>query len=284
MNIYLDQCSNTTIQKNLVYYTNDKLFWRNTDSPKAGIELANEGIQSYPIGHDRKIFNNILVNNGVNIGFWGGKVSGASLINDLIANNTSINAYSSGIGIDSGNHRNTKIFNNIVYQEKGTGANNPGGNVTFSNNLWYPQNGITGQNDVRSDPRLQNPNAPVSAGNVDPVWYSIKESSSPAINKALVISGMTVDYSGNIRDSQPDIGAYEYSPSGNPTSPPGLPTGALAKAGDANADGKVDGIDYVIWLQNYNKSVSGAGSGDFNVNGFVDGLDYVIWLNNYVTN
>ena len=52
--------------------------------------------------------------------------------------------------------------------------------------------------------------------------------------------------------------------------------------GDANADGTVDGPDYVIWLNNYNKNVSnGASSGDFDANGFVDGPDYVIWLNNY---
>src|SRR3989344_639435 len=51
--------------------------------------------------------------------------------------------------------------------------------------------------------------------------------------------------------------------------------------GDANSDGHVDGIDYVIWLNNYNKHISGINKGDFDNNGFVDGLDYVIWLNNY---
>lgn len=52
--------------------------------------------------------------------------------------------------------------------------------------------------------------------------------------------------------------------------------------GDANADGKVDGLDYVIWLNNYNKTVAnGVASADFDINGKVDGLDYVVWLNNY---
>lgn len=51
--------------------------------------------------------------------------------------------------------------------------------------------------------------------------------------------------------------------------------------GDANADCKVDGVDYVIWLNNFNTSVTGSVYGDFNNNGFVDGIDYVIWLNNY---
>lgn len=53
--------------------------------------------------------------------------------------------------------------------------------------------------------------------------------------------------------------------------------------GDANGDGKVDGLDYVIWLNNYNKATSnGPSDGDFNEDEKVDGLDYVIWLNNYV--
>jgi hypothetical protein len=52
--------------------------------------------------------------------------------------------------------------------------------------------------------------------------------------------------------------------------------------GDANGDGTVDGIDYVIWLNNYDKNTSGGSStGDFNGDGVTDGIDYVIWLNNY---
>lgn len=52
--------------------------------------------------------------------------------------------------------------------------------------------------------------------------------------------------------------------------------------GDATGDGVVDGIDYVVWLNNYNKSAAnGPTQGDFNNNGFVDGIDYVVWLNNY---
>jgi len=51
---------------------------------------------------------------------------------------------------------------------------------------------------------------------------------------------------------------------------------------DANGDGMVDGVDYVIWLNHYNQeTVNGHKDGDFNGNGITDGLDYVIWLNNY---
>ena len=57
-----------------------------------------------------------------------------------------------------------------------------------------------------------------------------------------------------------------------------------AFAGDANNDNLVDGLDYVIWLNNYNLVTSGIENGDFNSDNLVDGLDYVVWLNNYASN
>lgn len=86
------------------------------------------------------------------------------------------------------------------------------------------------------------------------------------------------------------------TPSANPTSSPTVQptvvptftpspmpsaTGAL-RPGDANGDGKVDGLDYVVWLGNYGANIAGGAIiGDFNEDQHVDGLDYVIWLNNY---
>ncbi len=60
------------------------------------------------------------------------------------------------------------------------------------------------------------------------------------------------------------------------------PTSA-PKLGDANGDTRVDGIDYVIWLNHYGQSASGPQNGDFDSNNRVDGVDYVIWLNHYGT-
>jgi len=55
-----------------------------------------------------------------------------------------------------------------------------------------------------------------------------------------------------------------------------------SESGDANGDGRVDGIDYVIWLSHYNQNTSaGSSEGDFNSDGKVDGVDYVVWLQNY---
>ena len=52
--------------------------------------------------------------------------------------------------------------------------------------------------------------------------------------------------------------------------------------GDANNDCRVDGNDYTIWINNYNKKTQlGASEGDFDNNGIVDGRDYIIWRLNY---
>lgn len=51
--------------------------------------------------------------------------------------------------------------------------------------------------------------------------------------------------------------------------------------GDANGDGKVDGIDFTIWLFRYGQNASGPQNGDFNNDGRVDGVDYSLWLSNY---
>jgi hypothetical protein len=59
-------------------------------------------------------------------------------------------------------------------------------------------------------------------------------------------------------------------------------TYAACLTGDANCDGKVDGIDFAIWLSSYGQSTSqGSSVGDFNNDGKVDGIDFVIWLSNY---
>lgn len=57
---------------------------------------------------------------------------------------------------------------------------------------------------------------------------------------------------------------------------------SISPCGDSNSDGKVDLVDYVIWLNHYGLTGAGGPSiGDFNKDGVVDLIDYVIWLNNY---
>ena len=107
--------------------------------------------------------------------------------------------------------------------------------------------------------------------------YSL-QTSSLAVNSGADLSaiGITDDYIGTIRPqgSAFDIGAYEFVFEQTPT-PTTIP-------GDANGDGKVDGVDYLIWLNHYNQnSGNGVRDGDFNEDGTVNGVDYVIWLVSY---
>lgn len=56
----------------------------------------------------------------------------------------------------------------------------------------------------------------------------------------------------------------------------------INKRGDANKDGKVDMVDFTdFWLANYLKMIKGFVFGDFDDSGKVDGIDYVIWLKNF---
>ncbi|TSC86677.1 MAG: Uncharacterized protein G01um101416_644 [Microgenomates group bacterium Gr01-1014_16] len=78
------------------------------------------------------------------------------------------------------------------------------------------------------------------------------------------------------------------NPASTPTptrTPTPIPTVTVTPSpipGDANNDGKVDGIDYTAWLLNYfTYTQLGPAAGDFNHSGFVDGVDYTIWIANY---
>jgi hypothetical protein len=53
--------------------------------------------------------------------------------------------------------------------------------------------------------------------------------------------------------------------------------------GDANLDGKVDGVDFLIWQSNYsqNPGINKWSTADFNGDRKVDGVDFLIWQANY---
>jgi hypothetical protein len=47
--------------------------------------------------------------------------------------------------------------------------------------------------------------------------------------------------------------------------------------GDANLDGVVDGLDFIVWNGSKFTSVAAWSKGDFNADGIVDGLDFITW-------
>ncbi len=62
-----------------------------------------------------------------------------------------------------------------------------------------------------------------------------------------------------------------------------LPSGNSYLAGDANLDGTVDGVDFLLWNENKFANVAAWCSGDFNADGTVDGQDFVLWNANKFT-
>jgi hypothetical protein len=59
-----------------------------------------------------------------------------------------------------------------------------------------------------------------------------------------------------------------------------LESGAAYQPGDADLDGRVDGIDFTIWNTSRFTVGGGWSSGDFNADGFVDASDFGIWNEN----
>ena len=54
------------------------------------------------------------------------------------------------------------------------------------------------------------------------------------------------------------------------------------RPGDATGDGRVDGLDYAVWLDHLHATTAdGPASGDFNGDGQVDDQDHAVWLENY---
>lgn len=101
----------------------------------------------------------------------------------------------------------------------------------------------------------------------------------PTINSATeIITGQTTAPSVcKVTHTMPDP-TRTLTPTLTVTSTP------VSKPGDADGDNRVDGQDYVIWLNHYGTTPqNGPRDGDFNANGKVDGQDYVIWISHYGT-
>ncbi len=59
-----------------------------------------------------------------------------------------------------------------------------------------------------------------------------------------------------------------------------LGTNLSYRYADANLDGNVDGVDFIIWNANKFSASSLWSRGDFNADGFVDGVDFIFWNSN----
>jgi hypothetical protein len=154
------------------------------------------GIQVYDLNHRSIIVNNTITHSG-----HSGIVVGGSGGVDNITIRNNILAYNSRYGVQRDSTcptSNVLVDHNVIYgngsgtvQTGCSAINTSGGNIT-------------------SNPLL------VNVTNRD---LSI-QSTSPAIGATMINYSMPSDYLGRVRDSQPDIGAYEYSSGSTPPPPP----------------------------------------------------------------
>ncbi len=233
LQIYVDRAHHVTLQRNLVYHTNNP-DWRRGGDPSPCIVVNNE-----PYSYDYTITNNIDIVNNIAVGcsqifaLWGSL--GQGFDDFLVAHNTFVNAVRIGsdktsrvVNYNGDDYRNFKFENNVIYQGNTSNGHEVGwsnSSVSFANNLWYPhhpENGggsgpgdIVGQLPQFADPRayelpekwIQKP---------DSSWFRIK-SSSPAIDSGKVSepflsrTNILIDFFFGSRDSNPDIGVHEYA-------------------------------------------------------------------------
>lgn len=224
---------------------------------------CNQDHGIYATGTNWTITNNVIVGNlsqGIQVAGYpwcaDGKCYGGGSENKagpeyggvtgwLIANNTiAYNYYNGAIVLWQPDTTNTRIINNIFYDNglKGGGTPNgveflhSGGGHIIQNNICYsttkatvcigPGAGkYTGSNNVTVNPNFVNP----TGGNFQ------LQPSSPAIDKGLTLSEVTWDYAGGKRPygAAYDIGAYEFGAPPDSGSPPPNPTGGDFSPGGA---------------------------------------------------
>ncbi|HET7434357.1 MAG TPA: right-handed parallel beta-helix repeat-containing protein [Thermoanaerobaculia bacterium] len=218
-NIYLDNATLTTVERNFIHSYEYTAYYRNGD-PAGGIVMANEdytvnNVTTHNPLDNIKIYNNIILRagNGIQYGNWD---YGHGLHHTLIANNTIYGAKYYDLYLqlekDSTNaHDTTTIVNNAFVQSASTKnyASAPTSNITYSNNLWYGGNSsstISGTNDRTGNPMF------AELGGWDDTDYAIALGSDCIDHGASQSSTFTSDYfsTSAVRTGTYDIGADEY--------------------------------------------------------------------------
>ncbi len=211
-NIYISDSTNILCQRNLVY-TDPNNTYTHGYGEHEGIALGDELYT--PPSANIVVINNISFGNQGNLWWWQGP-QGGGMNNVLIANNTFVNGigetdhYRANVMIAAGNHQNVRFENNIIQQEDDLPVIDTvsQAGVTYSHNLWSstPEAAATGPGDIIADPLFSHLGDPFS-----PEWYKLSEL-SPAVNSAVTLAEVTVDYYGFNRLPQPDMGAHEFFP------------------------------------------------------------------------
>ncbi len=207
-NIYISDSTNVVLHRNFVYASGTMV-----GGTQVGIMMGDE--KYTPASANINVINNIVYGTHRNFAWWQGPLGGG-MNNFLIANNTFVNGTGDvnngegGVIIGVGDHTNVRFYNNLVQQdgELPVIATVSQSGITYSYNLWSktPYDAASGVGDVIGDPELLKIGSPFT-----PEWFKLT-TSSPAIDMAVSLSEVNVDYFMNFRGNNPDIGADEESP------------------------------------------------------------------------
>lgn len=109
----------------------------------------------------------------------------------------------------------------------------------------------------------------IEAGMYESFWYDPKNGS--------FVADKIFDGGTDVSFTSPGSGDWTLHIVANTITPTPLPLNPA----DANGDGNVDGVDYIVWHNFFDQSQSGREFGDYNKDNYVDILDYFIWIFNY---
>jgi len=223
VNIYLDNVHDAIIENNLSYHT------ENSGIPKSGgltVKVENPfgnvgGADTGAEGTQNIIIrNNLLIHNSTGLSF-GKQNLQYNLTNIWVYNNTIVDPDGRTLVAGRLDVNDTGFIKNNIFV--GGQTNTPPG-FEITNNLFYEAPAI-GSHSQTADPRFINRNVPITAGLTQMPEFKLQQG-SPSINQSVVIpdpdwvavlenyqkqSRLTKDHFDCPRDSQPDIGAAEYT-------------------------------------------------------------------------
>ncbi|MBP6786956.1 MAG: right-handed parallel beta-helix repeat-containing protein [Candidatus Promineofilum sp.] len=230
-NIYINDTAYPLVQRNVVFCTDDREFWRKGHAteyrPGGGLVLRDEDFDPMPppsVG--QVVINNIVSGCSTNLEV-GTQQPGGGLNSGLIANNVFINGradvanavdnvvFGSGVSL-----ANSRFINNMIIQTVPGDLTLMQGSLdtstlTVANNLYSstPANWFPGESGrVVGDPRFANglPPLPTVAGLVNPADFRLSYD-SPAVDAGQSLAEVLTDFFGKSRagSGRPDIGLDE---------------------------------------------------------------------------
>ena len=260
--IYLNTCSNMTIDRNVIYDIGRFAPGENGCTPS----------NSYWKNHDHGIYisadvNGLIVSRNIIydctagwcIQFYNG--SSANVSNVSVINNTFSDKNTQRVGhiiLSQGHYINLLIANNLFYSPLTNAVNIDGygtaetsvieNNMTFGGTISnVVLSGLTFTKNLNNtDPKV------VSSGTYD---FRL-QSTSPAINAGVNV-GLTSDYLGNLLTGLPSIGAFEYQGLSS-TIYYNVLTSASVSKNDCGTGSTGSTVTYTVLAKKYSSSVSQA--------------------------